>query len=60
MNGTMGTIMKTAQTSFFEPGEVVPAEEVDPREHDCERVDEADEDFEEFLHGLRIPRARQP
>jgi hypothetical protein len=28
---------------------------VDPAEHDGERVDEADEDFEDFLHACTSP-----
>src|SRR5262249_60540808 len=36
--------------------QVAPAGDVDPGEHYCERVDEADEDLEKFLHARILPR----
>ena len=48
-----------APDELRQPVEVVPAEEVDPREHDGERMDEADEEFEKLLHGLRVPTVRR-
>ena len=35
--------------------QIIPAGEVDPREHDRKRVQEANEDFEELLHACRSP-----